>query len=201
MESKGIHDAIVSIIYNTLKSQTRDCLTDPEKQVFYFSHLCIEGEEIAVMPEDCIVLVEVTENMIDKDRAKMRKAGFAENEITEMKNSIKTLNEERIRLGELQRGQFMDAEWAWRFSKPDRWPCCYYKESACHYIYQYEDFFFSLFIEKKSKIPHAIILMTYLSCCARMMIRCIQFEREANIYFNIKEYKDKEVYHLMILIK
>jgi hypothetical protein len=118
MESKGIHDAIVSIIYNTLKSQTRDRLTDPEKQVFYFSHLCIEGEEIAVMPEDCIVLVEVTENMIDKDRAKMRKAGFAENEITEMKNSIKTLNEERIRLGELQRGQFMDAEWAWRFSKP-----------------------------------------------------------------------------------
>lgn len=200
MESKRRHDAIVSIVYDTLKKQTQNRLIDSEKQVFYLSHLCIEGEQIVVMPEDCIVLVEVTENMIDKDRAKMRKAGFVENEIIEMKNSIKRLNEERVRLGELQRGQFTDTEWAWRFSKPDRWPCCYYKESACHYIFQCEDFFFSLFIEKKSKIPHAITLMTYLSCCARMMIRCIQFEREANIYFNIKEYKD-EAYHLMILVK
>jgi hypothetical protein len=69
MESKGIHDAIVSIIYNTLKSQTRDCLTDPEKQVFYFSHLCSVGEEIAVLREDCIVVGVVSVNMFVKDRA------------------------------------------------------------------------------------------------------------------------------------
>lgn len=201
-----IHSTIIANAAKTLIHEFQNRLTNSKNQVFYFQELSIpRGESFScsecVMPLNKIKFILLSNPFTEIDEKKLTDAGYTKEETIKCRESIEKLSNHRLAQSLAMKDQLSLEEWTFRFSEPDFWPICSYTKEASTYIYQKESFF-GLYVESLEKTVDALTLTTYLTCCAKMIARCIQVDEKSNIYFNLKkeETEEGEIYHIMIMI-
>lgn len=197
-------DTVIANIDGLLKRELESRLNYPNNQVFYLKTLSIPRDMVlpkppSTMPCHCINLVEVSRQFSTNDCKKLENAGYTKDEIIIAKQSIQTLSDNRKKQSEIMKNHLSNEEWTRRFIEPSLWPLCLYTSEASAYIYQTDEIFFGLYIESLPSKTQLLTIVTYLTCCAKMIIRSLNFGKECNIYFNIEQMTDQ--FHLMFMIK